>query len=131
MPSDQKAAIVLSILAGETTAAEAARSAGVTGQAISNWKRRFIEAGCGGLEATSDPQASREAELREEIARLKGALGDSYLQLQAIRQSMRPRAGAGGPARAPLGGRGRGEAHALGQARLNGVVPAQRSASGA
>ncbi|TYC74417.1 hypothetical protein EH183_21140 [Streptomyces sp. CB01881] len=104
MPSDQKAAIVLSIPAGEITAAEAARSAGVTGQAISNWKRRFIEAGCGGLEATSDPQASREAELREEIARLKGALGDSYLQLQAIRQSMRLRPGPPAPPSAGAAG---------------------------
>ncbi|POX38817.1 transposase [Streptomyces sp. Ru73] len=128
MPADQKAAIVLSILAGEVTAAEAARSAGVTGQAISNWKRRFIEAGCGGLEATSDQQANREVELRKEIAQLKSALGDSYLQLQAIRRTMRTRAGAGGPARVSADTRAKEGARTRVPARLNGGAPVPRSA---
>ncbi|MFC9631088.1 hypothetical protein ACFTY8_17740 [Streptomyces mirabilis] len=111
-----------SVLAGDVTAAEAARSAGVTGQAISNWKRRFIEAGCGGLEATSDQQAHREVELRNEIVQLKSALGDSYLQLQAIRRTMRTWAGMSGPARVPVDSRAKDQAHTLVPSRLNGTA---------
>ncbi|AZS70352.1 hypothetical protein DDE74_04845 [Streptomyces lydicus] len=42
MPADQKVAIVLAVLSGDTIAAEAARAAGVSDQTISSWKRRFI-----------------------------------------------------------------------------------------
>lgn len=104
IPADQKAALVLSILAGRMTAAEAARTAGVSGQAISNWKRRFVEAGSVGLEANSDQPSTREVQLKNEIAQLKSALGDSYLQLRAIRSTLRgARRTAGAPAPVPAG----------------------------
>ncbi|MFF4652611.1 helix-turn-helix domain-containing protein [Streptomyces sp. NPDC001380] len=82
---------MLSILAGETTAAEAAPAAGVSGQAISNWKRRFIQAGRSGLDSNTEQQTSREQQLVNEIAALTSALGESYLQFQAIRSSLRAR----------------------------------------
>lgn len=91
LPADQKAAIVLSILSGETTAAEAARTAGVSGQAIGNWRRRFLEAGRAGLEGATGQQNHREQQLLDEIKLLKSALGDTYLQLQAIRSRTHPR----------------------------------------
>lgn len=55
LPADQKVAIVLAILAGQTTAAQAARAIGVSGQAIGMWKRRFITAGREGLTSRTDP----------------------------------------------------------------------------
>ncbi|MEV6312583.1 transposase [Streptomyces sp. NPDC051840] len=88
LPPEQKVTIVLAVLSGETTAAEAARSAGVTDQAIYNWKRRFVTAGRSGLETGLDQAGQREKQLLGEVAELKQALGDSYLQLRAIRASM-------------------------------------------
>ncbi|MFJ4188903.1 helix-turn-helix domain-containing protein [Kitasatospora sp. NPDC089509] len=92
IPANKKAEIILAILSGEMTAAEAARTLGVSGQAISNWKRCFLKAGCEGLESGTGQQTRREAELMKEITVLKSALGDSYLQLQAIRSRLRPAA---------------------------------------
>ncbi|MFE9703344.1 helix-turn-helix domain-containing protein [Streptomyces sp. NPDC005930] len=88
LPPEQKVTIVLAVLAGETTAAEAARTAGVTDQAIYNWKRRFVTAGRNGLETGLDQASQRERQLLGEVAELKQALGDSYLQLRSIRASM-------------------------------------------
>ncbi|MEU7279193.1 helix-turn-helix domain-containing protein [Streptomyces sp. NPDC045431] len=90
LPAERKAAIVLAILSGETTAAEAARTAGVSGQAVGNWKRRFIEAGRDGLDCRTEHHSSRELELLSEIKALKGALGESYLQLRALQQKQLP-----------------------------------------
>jgi transposase len=42
--------VVLAVLLGEMSVAEAARRHGVTATTISNWRDRFIEAGKGGLE---------------------------------------------------------------------------------
>ena len=47
-PAEQKIRIVLSILAGEMTIAEAARRGKVSEQSISNWKRLFLESGKAG-----------------------------------------------------------------------------------
>ena len=50
-PAEEKVRIVLSILAGEMTVAEAARKAKVSEQSVGNWKRQFLEAGKTGLVA--------------------------------------------------------------------------------
>ena len=42
-PVEDKVRIVLSVLAGETTVAEAARKAKVSEQSVGNWKRQFLE----------------------------------------------------------------------------------------
>ncbi len=44
-PAEEKVRIVLSILAGEITVAEAARRAKVSEQSVGTWKRQFLEAG--------------------------------------------------------------------------------------
>ncbi|WP_141566629.1 helix-turn-helix domain-containing protein [Pseudonocardia sp. N23] len=44
MPVDEKTRIVLLILAGERTVAEAARRAKVSAQSIAAWKRQLLEA---------------------------------------------------------------------------------------
>ena len=45
MPAEEKTRIVLSVLAGEVTVAEAARRAKVSEQSVGSWKRQFLEAG--------------------------------------------------------------------------------------
>lgn len=49
VPPEEKTRLVLSILAGEMSIAEAARRAKVSEQSVSNWKRQFIEAGRQGV----------------------------------------------------------------------------------
>ena len=89
LPPDEKARIVLSLLAGETTLTRAAQAAGVTPQAVSSWRRQFLEAGSRGLTrptAKSDA-ARRERELLTEITRLRAALGEAHLSLIAGRRT--------------------------------------------
>lgn len=58
-PVEDKARIVLSVLAGETTVAEAARKAKVSEQSVGNWKRQFLEAGEHGDEDDHDGGGDR------------------------------------------------------------------------
>jgi transposase len=48
-PVVEKVRIVLSILGGEVTVAEAARRAKVSEQSVGTWKRQFLDAGRLGL----------------------------------------------------------------------------------
>jgi transposase len=77
--ADKKTTLVLAVLSGEMSAAEAARSAGVSDQAVSVWKRRFVEAGRAGLELGAEQRCSLEVQLSNEVSELKRALGDSYM----------------------------------------------------
>jgi transposase-like protein len=54
-PAEEKVRIVLSILAGEVTVAEAARRAKVSEQSVGNWKRQFLEARQDGLGSRERP----------------------------------------------------------------------------
>ncbi|WP_205217101.1 helix-turn-helix domain-containing protein, partial [Enterococcus hirae] len=66
----EKARIVLSVLAGEVTVAEAARRAKVSEQSVGNWKRAFLEAGKTSLAAGKSGPSTREAQLDEQVADL-------------------------------------------------------------
>ncbi|MDK8769147.1 hypothetical protein QP932_11690 [Corynebacterium freneyi] len=44
IPAEKKTRIVLSVLAGEMSIAEAARKEKVSGQSIGRWKAEFLEA---------------------------------------------------------------------------------------
>ena len=46
---ERKLQVVLSVLRGEVSVAEAARRAGVAEQTVHNWKNAFLEAGRAGL----------------------------------------------------------------------------------
>jgi transposase len=50
LPIEDKVRIVLAVLAGEVSLAEAARRHGVSAQAVANWRDRFVESGRAGLE---------------------------------------------------------------------------------
>ena len=49
VPPEEKTRLVLSILAGELSVADAARRAKVSERSVSNWKREFIESGRQGV----------------------------------------------------------------------------------
>ena len=88
LPPDKKAELVLRVLAGDLSVSQAAREAGVTEQAIGNWKRQFIVSGSQGLGGCDRQSLERERELRSQITELKTALGEVYLQLRARRQTV-------------------------------------------
>ena len=84
-PSDRsperKLQVVLSVLRGELSAAEAARRGGVSEQTVHNWKRAFLEAGREGPAQGQRRRSSRELELEAENEELKAALGEAHVQL--------------------------------------------------
>jgi transposase-like protein len=51
LPIEDTVRIVLAVLAGEMTLADAARRHGVTPQAVGQWRDRFLEAGKASLES--------------------------------------------------------------------------------
>lgn len=51
IPAETKIRVVLSVLAGEVTIAEAARPEKISEQSIGRWKAEFLEAGKSGLVA--------------------------------------------------------------------------------
>jgi transposase len=87
LPPAEKAKIIMRILTGAETVAEAARRAGVSEQAVGNWRRQFIEGGLIGLEGSA---AGRNSALQEqmlaEIRELQAALGEAYVELRVWRK---------------------------------------------
>src|SRR5450756_2374983 len=85
-PVEEKVRVVLSILAGEVSVAEAARRAKVSEQSVGNWKRQFLEAGRAG-------PTTREAQLEAEVADLTQALGEAAVELRVWKKSAEGRLG--------------------------------------
>ena len=56
---ERKLQVVLSVLRGELSVAEAARRAGVAEQTVHNWKNAFLDAGRAGLAGPQRPRSSR------------------------------------------------------------------------
>lgn len=93
IPVEKKNRIVLSVLAGEISVAEAARREKVSEQAIGNWKRQFLEAGKAGLAAGKSGSSSREEQLEAEVADLTQALGEAAVELRVWKKSAEGRLG--------------------------------------
>lgn len=93
IPVDKKTRIVLSVLAGEVTVAEAARREKVSEQAIGNWKRQFLEAGKAGIAAGKSKPSSREQQLEDEVAELTQALGEAAIEIRVWKKSAEGRLG--------------------------------------
>ena len=92
-PAEEKVRIVLSILAGEITVAEAARRAKVSEQSVGTWKRQFLEAGKAGLSAGRSGASSREQQLEAEVADLTQALSEAAVELRVWKKSAEGRLG--------------------------------------
>lgn len=88
MSVEDKQRIVLSVLSGEMTLAEAARRNKVSEQSVSRWKSQFLEAGRAGLaEGGKAGSSSREQQLQAEVDELTTALGEAHVQLRVWKKS--------------------------------------------
>jgi transposase len=89
-PVEQKLRIVLSVLAGEVTVAEAARRNKTSETSVAKWKAQFLESGRAGLIAGSSAAgrvSGREAQLEREVEDLKAALGEAHVELRVWKRS--------------------------------------------
>jgi len=84
----RRAALVLNVLKGETTIAEAARRHGLTGAEIEQWRERFLL----GAENALRARAKDEEGLREEeFKRLQRKVGELTMDLDILREAMKVR----------------------------------------
>jgi transposase len=93
IPVEKKTRIVLSVLAGEMSIAEAARKEKVSEQSIGRWKAEFLEAGKTALAAGKTGPSSREEQLEAEVAELTQALGEAHLEARVWKKSAEGRLG--------------------------------------
>jgi len=82
----RRAALVISLLKGETTVAEAARRHGLK-VAVEEWRDRFLLGAENALRARKEDEALRE----EEINRLKRKVGELTMDLDILREAARLR----------------------------------------
>ena len=93
IPAEKKTRIVLSVLAGEMSIAEAARKEKVSEQSIGRWKAEFLEAGKTALVAGRSGPSSREEQQEAEVAELTQALGEAHLEARVWKKSAEGRLG--------------------------------------
>jgi transposase-like protein len=80
----RKAALVLSVVKGETSIQEAARQHGLTVAEIEDWKERFFLGAENALRAKpKDDEALRE----EQIKKLKQKIGDLVMDIDILREA--------------------------------------------
>jgi transposase-like protein len=82
----RRAALVISLLKGETTAVEAARQHGLKVAEVEEWRDRFLLGAENGLRAR---QKEDEALREEEINRLKRKVGELTMDLDILREAVR------------------------------------------
>ena len=91
---EDKFRLVLAVISGELSMAEAARRGRASEQSISTWKRQFLEGGKAGLAEGGGVQPSqRERALLEENEELKAALGEAHVELRVWKRSAEYRLG--------------------------------------
>jgi transposase len=93
IPTETKIRIVLAVLAGDVSVAEAARKEKISEQSIGRWKAEFLEAGKTALTAGKAGPSTREAQLEAEVADLTQALGEAHLEARVWRKSAEGRLG--------------------------------------
>lgn len=87
---EEKARVILEVLADRMTLAEAAAAAGVSTTSIANWKRRFLLAASAGLTADPAPRIGAEtAALQAENALLHQRVRDALVVLKVWQMSAR------------------------------------------
>jgi len=85
--SKRRAALVLSILKGETSVQEAARKHGLTVAEIEDWKERFLLAAENALRSRlKDEEALKD----ERIKKLERKIGELVLDMDILREGVRP-----------------------------------------
>lgn len=88
----KKQQIVLAVMRGELSIAEAARRFAVSEGSIAKWRDLFVDGGVAALQEGSRRGATgRESQLEGEVADLTHALGEAHVELRVLK-----RGGAGG-----------------------------------
>lgn len=83
----KKQQIVLAVLRGELSVAEAARRHGSSETSVAKWRDQFLEGGVAALENGSRRGPSgREAQLEHEVSELTQALGEAHVELRVLRR---------------------------------------------
>ena len=93
IPAERKTRIVLSVLAGEMSIAEAARREKVSEQSIGRWKADFLEAGKTALAAGRSGPSTREEQLEAQVEDVTQALGEAAVELRVWKKSAEGRLG--------------------------------------
>lgn len=87
--ADEKLAIVLSVLKGETTQVEIARRLQMSQTTIAKWQKQFLDGGRESL-ARGDNAVTlasrREQELAAQVEDLTSAIGEAYVELRVWRK---------------------------------------------
>jgi transposase-like protein len=84
----RRAALVLSVLGGETSVQEAARAHGLTVAEIEDWRERFLAAAENALQSRpKDEEAFKD----EQIRKLKQKVGDLVLDIDILKEAMKDR----------------------------------------
>ena len=82
----RRAALIMSLLKGETTAVEAARQHGLKVAEVEGWRDRFL---LGAENALRARQKEDDALREEEINRLKRKVGELTMDLDILREAAR------------------------------------------
>jgi transposase-like protein len=83
----RRSALVLEILHGDTTAAEAARKHGLTVAEVEDWKERFLS---GAENALRSKPLDEEALKDAEIKRLKQKVGELVMDMDILKEAAKP-----------------------------------------
>ena len=85
--AEDKVRLVLAVLRGELTMAEAARREGVSQTSIANWRDQFLDGGQQAVAAGGPTKpTSREHQLVAENEQLAAALGEAHMELRLWRK---------------------------------------------
>lgn len=85
--AEDKIRIVLAVLRGELSVAEAARREGVSQTSIANWRDQFLDGGQQAVAAGGPTRpTSREQQLAAENEQLAAALGEAHMELRLWRK---------------------------------------------
>jgi transposase-like protein len=86
-PAKRRVALVVSILKGETSVAEAARTHGLTVAEVEDWREKFL---LGAENALRSRPRDEEALTEEQIKKLKQKIGDLVLDNDILREALKP-----------------------------------------
>ena len=83
----RRVALVVSLLKGETSVAEAARTYGLTVAEIEDWREKFL---LGSENALRSRPRDEDAVKDEQIKKLKQKIGDLVLDHDLLREALKP-----------------------------------------
>ena len=87
LTTKRRSALVVEILRGDTTAAEAARKHALTVAEVEDWKERFLS---GAENALRSKPLDEEALKNAEIKRLKQKVGELVMDMDILQEAAKP-----------------------------------------